>query len=169
MDQDFKKIETMDDIRALMNDPEIKAANKEISKKYLKANRPKSIMVVIISLAALCGIISLSQLKAASVTPPAFRTAEEISVVWQDETLAGEPVALTEQQHQALIELLSDTPVDRVLEEETEASVTPPALEVLADETLFCISREGVFVVDDSIYTVSDAEGLWTELETLLK
>ena len=51
MDMEPKKIESMDDLRAAMNDPEIQAASKEFSKKYLKANRPKSLAVVLFAVA----------------------------------------------------------------------------------------------------------------------
>ena len=53
------EINSMDDLRAAMNRPEIKAANKEFSKKYLKANRPKSIAVVVVALVALFAITLL--------------------------------------------------------------------------------------------------------------
>ena len=168
MDQDFKKIETMDDLRALMNDPEVKAANKEFSKKYLKANRPKSIAVVIISLAAFCGVLSLSQIKIASVTPPQLRTAEEISIVWQDEGASTDPVILTDGQHEALIDLFEEMPVTRKMDESVAEDFALPAAELTAAEATVRISREGIMLIEDSIYTIDDPETLWTEMEAIL-
>ena len=75
MDMEPKKIESMDDLRAAMNDPEIQAASKEFSKKYLKANRPKSLAVVIFAVTAILLMMGLSNHKASSVTPVALRTA----------------------------------------------------------------------------------------------
>ena len=85
MDMEPKKIESMDDLRAAMNDPEIQAASKEFSKKYLKANRPKSLAVVIFAVTAILLMMGLSNHKASSVTPVALRTAAHLllsSILW---------------------------------------------------------------------------------------
>ena len=102
MDMEPKKIESMDDLRAAMNDPEIQAASKEFSKKYLKANRPKSLAVVIFAVTAILLMMGLSNHKASSVTPVALRTADAVTVVLADDTSdAAEPQTLTGEQREA--------------------------------------------------------------------
>ena len=103
-----KKIESMDDLRAAMKDPEIQAANKAFSKKYLKANRPKSLAVISLAIIAVFLLMTLSSHKASSVTPTALRTAEEVS--W---SLDGQAEAvLTAQQREDLISLLDEDGVE---------------------------------------------------------
>ena len=117
MDMEPKKIESMDDLRAAMNDPEIQAASKEFSKKYLKANRPKSLAVVIFAVTAILLMMGLSNHKASSVTPVALRTADAVTVVLADDTSdAAEPQTLTGEQREALLELLGSIKVKRAAE-----------------------------------------------------
>ena len=158
-----KKIETMDDLRAAMNDPEIQAANKAFSKKYLKANRPKSLAVVVCSLVAIFLLISLSSHKASSVTPPALRTADEVS--WSLD--GGEEVILTSQQREGLIALLDGVKVKR-LTGESSAEASAPSVCFTAGEHSFTLSRGGRLYTDSNVYGFSGGEAVWAELGAIL-
>ena len=58
-----------EDLRAAMESPEVKAFDARLSKKYLKNNRPKSLVVVILLVGAVLLLLGLSSHKASSVTP----------------------------------------------------------------------------------------------------
>lgn len=158
-----KKIESMDDLRATMKDPEIQAANKAFSKKYLKANRPKSLAVISLAIIAVFLLMTLSSHKASSVTPTALRTAEEVS--W---SLDGQAeTVLTAQQREDLISLLDGVKVKRLMGGQ-EGQPDAPALCFTAGGDSFTLTRGGQLYTDSSVYTFSDGEEVWSRLDALL-
>lgn len=171
MDMEPKKIESMDDLRAAMNDPEIQAASKEFSKKYLKANRPKSLVVVILAMTAVFLMIGLSQHKASSVTPVALRTGDAVTVVLADNASdAAEPRTLTGEQREALLELLGSIKVERASE---NPEVLPlPYYQFSAGEDSkdsFTITASGKLITSTSCYEVasSSPDQVWSQLEAI--
>lgn len=169
MDTEPKKIETMDDLRAAMNAPEIKAANREFSKKYLKANRPKSLMVVIVGIVALFLLISFSNHKASSVTPVALRTAERVEVASAD---GSGRLTLSGQQREDLIALLGTVKVQRTAGE-TDGYLDADHLFFTfdGDESgdWFAIDAAGNLYTEDNCYELAsgEADALWTQLTAI--
>ena len=171
MDMEPKKIESMDDLRAAMNDPEIQAASKEFSKKYLKANRPKSLAVVIFAVTAILLMMGLSNHKASSVTPVALRTADAVTVVLADDTSdAAEPQTLTGEQREALLELLGSIKVKRAAENPEVLPV--PCYQFSAGEDskdTFTITAGGNLITSSNCYefvSCSPVE-VWSRLESI--
>ncbi len=80
MERAEKPLETMDDLRVAMESPEVKAANQEMSRRFLKNDRPRSLLVVALLAAGAFLILGLSGHRASSVTPTALRTAETVLV-----------------------------------------------------------------------------------------
>ena len=171
MDMEPKKIESMDDLRAAMNDPEIQAANKEFSKKYLKANRPKSLAVVIFAVTAILLMMGLSNHKASSVTPVALRTADAVTVVLADDTSdAAEPQTLTGEQREALLELLGSIKVKRAAENPEVLPV--PCYQFSAGEDskdTFTITAGGNLITSSNCYVFvsSSPDEVWSRLEAI--
>ena len=166
-----KKIESMDDLRAAMKDPEIQAANKEFSKKYLKANRPKSLAVVIFAVTAILLMMGLSNHKASSVTPVALRTADAVTVVLADDTSdAAEPQTLTGEQREALLELLGSIKVKRAAENPEVLPV--PCYQFSAGEDskdTFTITAGGNLITSSNCYEFvsSSPDEVWSRLEAI--
>ena len=171
MDMEPKKIESMDDLRAAMNDPEIQAASKEFSKKYLKANRPKSLAVVIFAVTAILLMMGLSNHKASSVTPVALRTADAVTVVLADDTSdAAEPQTLTGEQREALLELLGSIKVKRAAENPEVLPV--PCYQFSAGEDskdTFTITAGGNLITSRNCYEFvsSSPDEVWSRLEAI--
>ena len=171
MDMEPKKIESMDDLRAAMNDPEIQAASKEFSKKYLKANRPKSLAVVIFAVTAILLMMGLSNHKASSVTPVALRTADAVTVVLADDTSdAAEPQTLTGEQREALLELLGSIKVKRAAENPEVLPV--PCYQFSAGEDskdTFTITAGGNLITSSNCYEFvsSSPYEVWSRLEAI--
>ena len=171
MDMEPKKIESMDDLRAAMNDPEIQAASKELSKKYLKANRPKSLAVVIFAVTAILLMMGLSNHKASSVTPVALRTADAVTVVLADDTSdAAEPQTLTGEQREALLELLGSIKVKRAAENPEVLPV--PCYQFSAGEDskdTFTITAGGNLITSSNCYEFvsSSPDEVWSRLEAI--
>ena len=171
MDMEPKKIESMDDLRAAMNDPEIQAAIKEFSKKYLKANRPKSLAVVIFAVTAILLMMGLSNHKASSVTPVALRTADAVTVVLADDTSdAAEPQTLTGEQREALLELLGSIKVKRAAENPEVLPV--PCYQFSAGEDskdTFTITAGGNLITSSNCYEFvsSSPDEVWSRLEAI--
>ena len=171
MDMEPKKIESMDDLRAAMNDTEIQAASKEFSKKYLKANRPKSLAVVIFAVTAILLMMGLSNHKASSVTPVALRTADAVTVVLADDTSdAAEPQTLTGEQREALLELLGSIKVKRAAENPEVLPV--PCYQFSAGEDskdTFTITAGGNLITSSNCYEFvsSSPDEVWSRLEAI--
>ena len=171
MDMEPKKIESMDDLRAAMNDPEIQAASKEFSKKYLKANRPKSLAVVIFAVTAILLMMGLSNHKASSVTPVALRTADAVTVVLAGDTSdAAEPQTLTGEQREALLELLGSIKVKRAAENPEVLPV--PCYQFSAGEDskdTFTITAGGNLITSSNCYEFvsSSPDKVWSRLEAI--
>ena len=171
MDMEPKKIESMDDLRAAMNDPEIQAASKEFSKKYLKANRPKSLAVVIFAVTAILLLMGLSNHKASSVPPVALRTADAVTVVLADDTSdAAEPQTLTGEQREALLELLGSIKVKRAAENPEVLPV--PCYQFSAGEDskdTFTITAGGNLITSSNCYEFvsSSPDEVWSRLEAI--
>ena len=171
MDMEPKKIESMDDLRAAMNDPEIQAASKEFSKKYLKANRPKSLAVVIFAVTAILLMMGLSNHKASSVTPVALRTADAVTVVLADDTSdAAEPQTLTGEQREALLEQLGSIKVKRAAENPEVLPV--PCYQFSAGEDskdTFTITAGGNLITSSNCYEFvsSSPDEVWSRLEAI--
>lgn len=171
MDMEPKKIESMDDLRAAMSDPEIQAASKEFSKKYLKANRPKSLAVVIFAVTAILLMMGLSNHKASSVTPVALRTADAVTVVLADDTSdAAEPQTLTGEQREALLELLGSIKVKRAAENPEVLPV--PCYQFSAGEDskdTFTITAGGNLITSSNCYEFvsSSPDEVWSRLEAI--
>ena len=171
MDMEPKKIESMDDLRAAMNDPEIQAASKEFSKKYLKANRPKSLAVVIFAVTAILLMMGLSNHTASSVTPVALRTADAVTVVLADDTSdAAEPQTLTGEQREALLELLGSIKVKRAAENPEVLPV--PCYQFSAGEDskdTFTITAGGNLITSSNCYEFvsSSPDEVWSRLEAI--
>ena len=171
MDMEPKKIESMDDLRAAMNDPEIQAASKEFSKKYLKANRPKSLAVVIFAVTAILLMMGLSNHKASSVTPVALRTADAVTVVLADDTSdAAEPQTLTGEQREALLELLGAIKAKRAAENPEVLPV--PCYQFSAGEDskdTFTITAGGNLITSSNCYEFvsSSPDEVWSRLEAI--
>ena len=171
MDMEPKKIESMDDLRAAMNDPEIQAASKEFSKQYLKANRPKSLAVVIFAVTAILLMMGLSNHKASSVTPVALRTADAVTVVLADDTSdAAEPQTLTGEQREALLELLGSIKVKRAAENPEVLPV--PCYQFSAGEDskdTFTITAGGNLITSSNCYEFvsSSPDEVWSRLEAI--
>ena len=161
------EINSMDDLRAAMNRPEIKAANKEFSKKYLKANRPKSIAVVVVALVALFAIISFSSHKASNVTPVTLRTAEQVDYSLEGADTAS--AALTAQQRDALLDLLGQVKVKRQGGAYTGAMPLPVCTFTAGADT-FTLTSSGLLVTSDNTYEILSpgAEDVWARLTDVL-
>lgn len=169
MDLEPKKLETMDDLRAAMNDPEIQAANKEFSKKYLKANRPKSLAVVILSVIAIFLLISLSPHKASSVTPTSLRTAEVVEVTASGQS---EAAPLSAQQREDLIALLSQLQVKRDEKNADEFLSAEHLRFTFANnepDDWFAIDRAGYLYKVNQCYALSgmEADAIWAQLQAI--
>jgi len=168
MDMEPRKLETLDDLRAAMNDPEIQAANKEFSKKYLKANRPRSVFLVVVALVALFFFISVSSHKASSVTPSALRLDHEVT--WSEGSLSSEaPQAgtLTDQQRTDLLALLDTVKVQR-LSADDAGELTSPFISFAVSDESFTLTRSGHLVTKNNTYTFSDSEAVWEQLSAIL-
>lgn len=158
MDMEPRKIESMDDLRAAMNDPEIQAANKEFSKKYLKANRPKSLAVVALSLIAVFLLISLSSHKASSVTPVALRTADTAYVSSVSLSSERSDHELSAQQREDLITLLGQLRARRSEKNSDEFMLTEHLFFTFSGgeaDDWFAIDRDGYLYVVNNCYVLS--------------
>ncbi len=173
MDMEPRKIESMDDLRAAMNDPEIQAANKEFSKKYLKANRPKSLAVVALSLIAVFLLISLSSHKASSVTPVALRTADSVEVcAGSSHSTSYSLHALSPQQREDLLALLGQLRARRSEKNPDEFMLTEHLFFTFSGgeaDDWFAIDRDGYLYVVNNCYVLSgmEAEVIWSQLEAV--
>lgn len=172
MDMEPRKIESMDDLRAAMNDPEIQAANKEFSKKYLKANRPKSLAVVALSLIAVFLLISLSSHKASSVTPVALRTADTAYVSSVSLSSERSDHELSAQQREDLIALLGQLRARRSEKNPDEFMLTEHLFFTFSGgeaDDWFAIDRDGYLYVVNNCYALSgmEAEAIWSQLEAV--
>lgn len=168
-----KKLETLDDLRAAMNDPEVQAANKEFSKKYLKANRPKSLAVVVLSIIAILLLISLSTHKASSVTPVALRTADSVEVcAGSSHSTSYSLHSLSPQQREDLIALLGQLRAKRSEKNPDEFMKTEHLFFTFAGgevDDWFAIDQEGHLYVVNNCYALSgmEADAIWAQLEAV--
>jgi hypothetical protein len=161
---DFQKPETAEDLRAAMEDPEVQAVNQTLSRRFLKNNRPKSLAVVICFVAALLLLLRLSDLSASSVTPSALRTAETVEACLD----GAAPQVLTDQQREALLDLLDQAKVKRVT-----GTSTPPRRKTAV---FYCRrgpvhSHQRRLAADGEKplrHTAPRSETLWAQLEALL-
>lgn len=162
----INSIETMDDLRAAMNSPEVKALNKEMSRKYLKNNRPKSILVAIFFAMGLFALIALSGHKASSVTPASLRTAQSVTASLN----GGAEFTLSSQQREGLMDLLGQIKVERVTG--TVDTAQPEGSCVFtAEEDQFTITSTGYLLTDSNPYHFlsPEAEEVWQQLTELLE
>lgn len=162
------EINSMDDLRAAMNSPEIQEANKAFSKKYLKANRPKSLAVVICSVAAVLLLMSLTSHKASSVTPVALRTADQVEFSLEGYDAVSSPAVLTTQQRDALMELLDSAKVKRL--STYDDSMPVPNCVFTADGSSFTLTYDGLLLTSDNAYEILSpgADEVWTRLTDIL-
>ena len=166
-----KTIETMDDLRAAMNDPDVIAANAVMRKKYLKANRPKSFMLVIAFLAALFLLIDMSSHKIHNVTPPTLRSTGTAMVATGDASApwtTKELQTLTYEQQDALVELLGNFRVKHG-SGAADFTQTPHIYFYCGNDDpddWFAFDQEGHLYLDTTTYnlTKGDANELWTQL-----
>ncbi len=167
-----KKRESLDNIRAGLDGPGGQAANREPSKKYLKANRPKSLAVAILSILALFLIISLFPHKASSVTPAALQRADAVYVSSISLSPEASDHALTAQQREALLDLLGQLKVQRSEKNSDEF--------LKARHLFFSFSSDGPddwFAMDEAGYlykvnkcyalTGMEASGIWAQLNAI--
>jgi len=166
-----KTIETMDDLRNAMNDPDVVAANKAMSKKFLKANRPKSFMLVIAFLAALFLLIDMSSHKVYNVTPPTLRTTGTAMVATGDASspwTTKELQTLTAEQQNLLVELLG-TVKAKHSGTETDFTQAPHIYFYCGNDDpddWFAFDQNGNLYLDSSTYEITkgDNTDLWIQL-----
>ena len=167
MSMQDKELHTLQDVRDALNDPEVKAANERMSKKYLKNNRPKSLAVVFVGVAFAFLMLTLINHKVSSVTPPSLRTSEAVELVWNDGTADAPARTLTAEERDALVELLSGYQVERLDggDYKTQSHVYATCGE--GDADWFAIDAQGGVYVDEHVYTVKDNGGaaLYAALE----
>lgn len=161
----FQKPDTAEDLRAAMEDPEVQAVNQALSRRFLKNNRPKSLAVVIFFVAALLLMLRLSDLSASSVTPSALRTAETVEACLD----GAAPQVLTDQQREALLDLLDQAKVKRA----TGTIDTTPSkgsCVFTAGEDQFTLTSDGWLLTEKNAYDILTftPEEFWSQLETLL-
>ncbi|QUO39413.1 hypothetical protein KFE19_08030 [Dysosmobacter sp. Marseille-Q4140] len=161
----FQKPDTAEDLRAAMEDPEVQAVNQALSRRFLKNNRPKSLAVVIFFVAALLLMLRLSDLSASSVTPSALRTAETVEACLD----GASPQVLTDQQREALLDLLDQAKVKRA----TGTIDTTPSKDscvFTAGEDQFTLTSDGWLLTEKNTYDILTftPEEFWSQLETLL-
>lgn len=151
-----------EDLRAAMESPEVKAFDARLSKKYLKNNRPKSLVVVILLVGAVLLLLGLSSHKASSVTPAALRTAQSVTACLN----GGETFTLSSQQRE---DLLGQVKVERVT---GTIDTTQPEGSCLftAGEDQFTITSTGYLLTDSNSYRFlsPEAEEVWQQLTALL-
>lgn len=167
-----KKIESMDDPRAAMNDPGIQAANRGFFKNYLKANCPKSLAVVILSVTAIFLLIGLSSHKASSVTPVALRTADLVEVcAGASHSTSYSLHALSPQQRDDLITLLGQLRARRSGKDPDEFMLTEHLFFIFAGESddWFAIDREGYLYMESNCYALSGMEpdAIWSQTASI--
>lgn len=172
MDMEPKKLETLDDLRAAMNDPEVQAANKEFSKKYLKANRPKSLAVVVLSMIAIFLLISLSSHKASSVTPVALRTADTAYVSSVSLSSERNDHELSSQQREDLLALLGRLRAKRSDKNPDEFMLTEHLFFTFSGgeaDDWFAIDQDGYLYVVNNCYALSgmEADAIWSQLKAV--
>lgn len=167
-----KTIESMDDLRAAMESPEMIAANAVVRKKYLKANRPKSFMLVIAFLAALFLLIDMSSHKIQNITPPSLRSTGIAHVATGDAAspwTEKELQALTGEQQNSLVELLG-TFKAKHSGNAVDFTQVPHIYFYCGgeddSEDWFAFDKEGNIYLDTSTYelTKGDSTELWNQL-----
>ena len=167
MSMQDKELRTLQDVRDALNDPEVKAANERMSKKYLKNNRPKSLAVVIVGAAVAFLLLTLINHKVSSVTPPSLRSSEAVELVWNDGTADAPARTLTAGERDALVELLSAYQVERV--DDGGYQGVPHVYAVCGEDDgdWFAIDAQGGVYVEEHFYTVKDNGGaeLYAALE----
>lgn len=161
---DTNQIQSMDDLREAMNSPEVQEANRELSKRFLKNNRPKSLAVVVFATAAALTLLALSGHKASNVTPVSLRTAETVELCLEDRVCAR----LSDAQRDALVELLDSVKVKRL----TEATVAPDqeVCTITAGEDQFTLTSGGQLLTADNAYACTSPapEEIWAQLTALV-
>lgn len=110
---DSKKLKSLDDIRAVLNDPEVQAADKELSKKRLNANHSRGLAEVLLFISASLLIISLSSRKASSVAPVVLGRADAVYVFSVSLSSEANDHALAARRREALLDLLGQLKVQR--------------------------------------------------------
>lgn len=155
-----------EDLRAAMESPEVKAFDARLSKKYLKNNRPKSLVVVVLLVGAVFLLLGLSSHKASSVTPASLRTAQSVTASLN----GGAEFTLSSQQREDLLDLLGQIKVERVTG--TVDTAQPEGSCVFtAEEDQFTITSIGYLLTDSNPYRFlsPEAEEVWQQLTELLE
>lgn len=154
-----------EDLRAAMESPEVKAFDARLSKKYLKNNRPKSLVVVILLVGAVLLLLGLSSHKASSVTPAALRTAQSVTACLN----GGETFTLSSQQREDLLDLLGQVKVERVTGT-IDTSQPEGSCLFTAGEDQFTTTSTGYLLTDSNPYRFlsPEAEEVWQQLTALL-
>ena len=155
-----------EDLRAAMESPEVKAFDARLSKKYLKNNRPKSLVVVVLLVGAVFLLLGLSSHKASSVTPASLRTAQSVTASLN----GGAEFTLSSQQREELLDLLGQVKVERVTG--TVDTAQPEGSCVFtAEEDQFTITSTGYLLTDSNPYRFlsPEAEEVWQQLTELLE
>lgn len=158
-------LETMDDLRAAMESPAVTAANRELSRRFLKNNRPKSLLVAALAVAAVFLMLGLSSHKASSVTPAALRTAETVTISWNGHAA----VPLSAGQREALLALLGQTKVERAVGI-IDDSLPENHCVITAGEEAFTLTSGGWLLTERNPYALVSPgpEAFWSRLEDLL-
>ena len=167
MSMQDKELRTLQDVRDALNDPEVKAANEQMSKKYLKNNRPKSLALVFAGVAVAFLMLILINHKVSSVTPPSLRSCEAVELTWSDGAAEAPVRTLSAQERDALVELLSDYQVERADGAGYESQPHVYAVCGEGENDWFVIDHQGGVYVDGHAYTVKDNGGaaLYAALE----
>lgn len=155
-----------EDLRAAMESPEVKAFDARLSKKYLKNNRPKSLVVVVLLVGAVFLLLGLSSHKASSVTPTSLRTAQSVTVSLN----GGAEFTLSSQQREDLLDLLDQVKVERITG--TIDSAQPEGSCIFTSgEDQFAITSAGYLLTDSNPYHFlsPEAEEVWQQLTALLE
>lgn len=154
------------DLQSAMESPEVKALDARLSKRYLKNNRPKSLVVVILLVGAVFLLLGLSSHKASSVTPASLRTAQSVTVSLN----GGGEFTLSSQQREDLLDLLGQIKVERVTGAIDTAQPEGSCV-FTAGEDQFTITSAGYLLTDSNPYRFlsPEAQEIWGQLTALLE
>lgn len=168
--KDPNQIQNMDDLREAMKDPAVKQAEAEMSKKFLKNNRPKSLMLVVVAVLTVFLLIGLSGHKASSVIPSAMRTCDAVTVTLSD----GNTQILSAGQRDQVLAALNAVKVKR---DSTQGNASGEVRTIIfsgADQEgktwEFSVSDSGILCTEKNSYicTSEDDSFLLEQLEALL-
>ena len=157
---------TMQELRDMRNDPAVKAKEKELSKKYLKHNRPKSLILVCCAAMLLFMVLYRGTFKAATVLDSCIRT-DPLTVVCGTDAGTSEERAVSGEEQAALVSILQAAKVHHT--EDMPAGGKELVFTCMKGGSpyRFSITGDGYLVTEKNRYLIESPEAsvFWSRLE----